>query len=383
MNQANSTEASSGGSGGWSPARIRAIALGLLIGLGICLCYCLARPCIPSLVWAGALTLIFAPLQRWMETRITSTNLAAAFSMAIIGLLVVVPTTFFAQMLVEQAITVPQNVQKQIAAGKWHVVGDEHPLMAHVLTWAEQEVSSPENASEATSWGKTMVSRLVKESALAAIQVCVTLYFLFYFLRDRVRVLKAIRRFLPLSESESDALFSRINDTVHAILHGMIALSVVQGFLAGLMFWWLGVPSPWFWATVAALFAFVPILDALVLWLPAAVYLALEGRWEEAIGIAALTTLLVRGIENVLYPILVKNRMKVHPVSIFVSVVGGLILFGWSGLVLGPVILTATSALLGIRAKRLGEPKIGIQRAEPVSTKSIKSTGAVPTSQPV
>jgi hypothetical protein len=72
-----------------------------------------------------------------------------------------------------------------------------------------------------------------------------------------------------------------------------------------------------------------------------------------------LGSLLVRGIENFLYPVLVKDRLKVPPVSIFVSLVGGLFLFGWSGLVLGPVILTVTNALLGICAKRFGEPQVG------------------------
>ena len=102
---------------------------------------------------------------------------------------------------------------------------------------------------------------------------------------------------------------------IHATLYGMLALSALQGLLGGLMFWWLGVPSPWFWALVAAVFAFVPVLDTFVLWLPAAVYLGLEGRWGEALGVAALGSLLVRGIENFLYPVLVRDRLRVPSVS--------------------------------------------------------------------
>jgi len=200
--------------------------------------------------------------------------------------------------------------------------------MAHLAARIEQQVSSPENAGMAAAWLKAILARLIKESAVAVLQVCLTLYFLFYFLRDRVRVLKAIRSFLPLSESDNETLFSRVNDTVHATLYGMLALSALQGLLGGLMFWWLGVPSPWFWALVAAVFAFVPVLDTFVLWLPAAVYLGLEGRWGEALGVAALGSLLVRAIENFLYPALVRDRLRVPSVSIFVSLVGGLLLFG-------------------------------------------------------
>jgi len=376
MKQLSSIEASFSENVGWSRTRIRAIALALLAAVGIYLCYRLAQPCIPSLVWAGALALIFTPLQRWMEARVKRPNLAAALSLVIIGLLVVVPATWFAQKLVEQAATVPPNIQKQIAAGKWHIHGDQHPHVAPFLALVKQQVGTPENASTAMNWVNTILTRLVKESAIAAVQVSLTLYFLFYFLRDRVRVLQAIRWFLPLRESDIDTVFSRVNDTIHATLYGMLALSVLQGLLGGLMFCWLGVPSPWFWALVAAVFAFVPVVDTFVLWLPAAVYLGLEGRWGAALGVAALGSLLVRAIENFLYPVLVKDRLRVPSVSIFVSLVGGLLLFGWSGLVLGPVILTVTSALLEICAKRLGEPQVEFPSPDCPTPERIKSTDA-------
>ncbi|MGO8836297.1 MAG: AI-2E family transporter [Limisphaerales bacterium] len=368
MNQPGSNETSIS-ENGWRPRiRIRAIALAGLAALGIYLCYRLAQPCIPSLVWAGALALVFNPVHRWIEAKVRRPNLAAVVSLTIIGLLVVVPVTWFAQQLVQQATLVPDKIQTQIAAGKWYVHADEHPQAANLLAWVERQVSSPENASKTAIWLKTVLSGLVKQSAIAAVQVCLTLYFLFYFLRDRVRVLKAIRAVFPLSESETDTLFCRVNDTVHATLYGTLALSALQGVLGGLMYWWLGVPSPWFWALVAALFAFVPVLDTIVLWLPAAVYLGLEGRWGEALGVATPGSLLIRVIENFLYPVLVKKRLRVPSVSIFVVLVGGLLLFGWSGLVLGPVILTVTSVLLEICAKRMGEPQPRMQdpvRASP------------------
>jgi predicted PurR-regulated permease PerM len=379
MKQLSSTEALFTRNGGWSRTRIRAVALALLTASGIYLCYRLARPCIPSLVWAGALALIFTPLQRWMETRLKRPNLAAICSLAIIGLLVVVPATWFAQKLVEQAITVPQDIQKQIAAGKWQIHGDEHPHSGHFLALIRHQIGTPENASTATNWINTMLTRLVKESAIAAVQVSLTLYFLFYLLRDRVRVLEAIRWFLPLSESDIDTVFSRVNDTIHATLYGMLALCVLQGLLGGLMFCWLGVPSPWFWALMAAVFAFVPVVDTFVLWLPAAVYLGLEGRWGEALGVAALGSLLVRGIENFLYPVLVRNRLKVPTVAVFIALVGGLLVFGWSGLVLGPAIVTVTSALLDICAKRFAEPQVATLSPDCPKTESADSIGAEPT----
>ena len=351
----NFDEISASRNGGWSLRRFRSIALALLAALGLYLCVRLSQPCIPSLVWAAALAVVFTPLHQWIEARVRRPSLAAVTSMLIIGLLVVAPATWISQTLAEQATSIPDTVQKQIAAGKWHIPGDQHPRLARFLALIEPQISSPENAAMATAWLKTALSRLVKESAIAAIQVSLTLYFLFYFLRDRLRILKAIRSFLPLTENDANTVLNRVKDTIHATLYGMLALCALQGVLGGLMFWSFGVPAPWFWALIAAVFAFVPVVDTFVLWLPAAVYLGLEGRWGEALGVAVLGSLLVRAIENFLYPVLVRNRLRVHSVSIFVALVGGLLLFGWSGLVLGPVILTVTSALLEICGKRFSE----------------------------
>ena len=216
--------------------------------------------------------------------------------------------------------------------------------------------------STAMIWLKSVVSRIVEQSAIAAVQVCLTLYFLFYFLRDRSKVLNKIRSVLPLSEGETGTLFRRVNDTIHATVLGMLAFSALQGVLGGLMYWWLQVPSPWFWALVMAALAYVPVVDTLVIWLPAAVYLGLEGRWGEALGLAALGSLFIRAIVNFLFPVLVKDRLRGSSVSIFIALLGGVLLFGWIGLVLGPVVLTVTSFLLEICAERIGEHQGGVRR---------------------
>ena len=207
-----------------------------------------------------------------------------------------------------------------------------------------------------------MVSTVIRESAIAAVQVSLTLYFLFYFLRDRARVLRDIRSLLPLNQSETHTLFSRVNETIHATLYGMLALSALQGVLGGLMYWGLGIPSPCFWALVMALFAFVPVVDTVAIWLPAAVYLGLEGRWGEALVGAGLGSLAIRLIVNLLYPVVVRKRLRAPSIRIFIALLGGLVIFGWSGLVLGPVILTATGALLEICAKRFAGPELGLSR---------------------
>jgi len=136
MKQFRSNETTLEGVGLWSHKRVRGIALAGLAVLGIYLCYRLAQPCIPSLVWAAALAIVFNPLHKYVESKVKSANIAAAFSLLLIGLLVVVPATWFAQNLAEQATLVPETIQRQIAAGKWQIA----PMNIHIwlafLPWS-------------------------------------------------------------------------------------------------------------------------------------------------------------------------------------------------------------------------------------------------------
>jgi predicted PurR-regulated permease PerM len=143
-----------------------------------------------------------------------------------------------------------------------------------------------------------------------------------------------------------------VNDTVHATIYGTLAVAAVQGTLGGLMFWWLGLAAPVLWGLVMGVLAVVPVLGAFVIWIPAALFLALEGSWGRALVLAVWGGVVVAGIDNLLYPILVGNRLKLHTVPAFMAIVGGLIVFGPSGLILGPVTLTVTVLLLEIWRSR-------------------------------
>ena len=145
-------------------------------------------------------------------------------------------------------------------------------------------------------------------------------------------------------------------DTILATVYGTLAVSAVQGLLGGLMFWWLGLPVPLLWGVVMALLAVLPALGAFVVWIPAALFLMLEGSWEKALILTVWGGVVVGGIDNLLRPILLGDRLKLHTVVAFISLVGGLMLLGPSGLILGPVALTITTELLEVWRKRTLDP---------------------------
>jgi predicted PurR-regulated permease PerM len=118
------------------------------------------------------------------------------------------------------------------------------------------------------------------------------------------------------------------------------------------MFWWLGLPAPLLWGAIMALLAIVPVLGAFVVWVPAALYLALSGNWGKALILTAWGGIVIALIDNLLYPVLVGKRLRLHTLPVFIAIVGGIVLFGGAGLILGPVTLALTVALVEVWRRR-------------------------------
>jgi predicted PurR-regulated permease PerM len=323
--------------------------------VGIYLCYRLATPFLPALAWALALAVLFCPLQRWLESKLKRPSLAAVVSVLVVGLIVVVPVTFVGQRLAHEAAQGAEIIKTKIESGEWRHALEAHPRLAPLADWMERQ-NLPGTIKAVTTWLTTTGASFVKGSVVELVGLLLTFYLLFFFLRDRRAALQLLRSLSPLSEAAMDRLFGRVTDTIYATVYGTLAVSAVQGLLGGLMFWWLGLPAPLLWGLVMAVLAVVPVLGAFVVWIPAALFLALEGSWGKALILTAWGAVVVGGIDNVLRPILVGNRLHLHTILAFISVVGGLILFGPSGLILGPVVLTITTKLLEIWRDRAVDP---------------------------
>ena len=112
------------------------------------------------------------------------------------------------------------------------------------------------------------------------------------------------------------------------------------------------MPEPMLWGVVMGLLAVVPVLGAFVIWIPTALFLLLEGSGGKAVLLALWGAVVVGGIDNLLYPVLVGRRLKMHTVLAFISLVGGLIVFGPAGLILGPVVFSVTRSLLDVWSRQ-------------------------------
>ncbi len=341
-----------------SSLHVHALVLMGLTGVGIYLCFRMMGPFLPAFAWAMALAVVFAPLHRWLETRVKHAGLSATIGILVVVVIVLVPATFIMDRMLVEAARGAQTIKALVVSGEWRRVFDAHPKIAPVGQWLEQQIDLPGFVQTAASWLTNAATSFVRGSLLQITGVVLTFYMLFYLLRDRRAGMECLRAFSPLGAADMTRLFADVFDTIRATVYGTLVVAGVQGTLGGLMFWWLGLPAPLLWGLVMGLLAVIPVLGAFIVWVPAAAYLLLAGSAGKALILVLWGAVVVGGVDNLLYPMLVGRLLKLHTVVTFVSIVGGLVVFGGAGLILGPVVFTATRVLLEVWGRRNAMPTV-------------------------
>ncbi|GAB1479936.1 AI-2E family transporter [Paracoccaceae bacterium] len=330
----------------------RHLALAIASVAGILLCALIAWPFLGAITWALTLAILFAPLHARIEQRVRHANIAALLSTAIVIVVVILPAAFVAERLITEATSGIQSLQARVEGGELQALLDSRPALAPFGAWIDRQFDLPSMMSAIATWLSNLGAVFVRGSLLQVVEVFITFYLLFYFLRDRLAARTMILAWLPLTKPETEQLLRRVVETIHAIVYGTLAVAAVQGTLSGLMFWALGLPTPLLWGLVMGLLSIVPVLGAFIVWIPAAALLLLDGSWIRAVILAAWGGIVVGSIDNVLRPMFVGNRLRLHSIPAFISIIGGLLLFGASGFILGPLAATMTMLVVQFWTRR-------------------------------
>ena len=175
-----------------------------------------------------------------------------------------------------------------------------------------------------------------------------SLFILFYFFRDMSSFKDYILKIMPLERSITEKLIDNIYINSKSIIFGFLVVALVQGFLAGIGFYIFDIPHPIFWSIITVFAALIPILGTSITIIPASIYLILNNNLFYALGLFIWGFFIVGTIDNFLRPYLIGKKSGINPVFIFISVLGGLSLFGIIGFFLGPLIISLFISLLKI-----------------------------------
>lgn len=326
--------------------------------LSLYLCYLLASPFMSALIWAVAVAVVTHPVWRWLETRVKWPGVRAAIAVGGVALAILAPVVFLIYFSAAQIADTIELWQSPEYRARWDQILANNPRVGEAWNRLSEDFDLPAAVQQTARQIQTVVTTILSGLFYTAVQAVLMLFVLYYLYRDQDDVLAAVARYSPLTKPETDHLLGRLNDTIHATIYGSVVVALVQGTLGGFIFWVLGVQGAVLWGVVMGLLATIPYLGTFVIWAPVAAFLAISGEWGKAAVLVGWGTLAIGLVDNLLYPMLVGNRLRQHTVITFIAVIGGLALFGATGIVLGPIVATLTFTLLEIwrrRTQRLAE----------------------------
>lgn len=344
------------------------ILLMFITGLMLYLCWQMLLPFISIILWSVILVIIFHPFYRKIYSRTKNHTVSAIITIAISLLTFIIPVMLVSAAAINElagfAGTTISYIQRVIA-------DPQHSQLGYLYNYINgfvnlEEVIKPEDIkSLATNVSQMMLSAswYVIEGVFGTfIGILFAIFSMYYLFRDGEKIVADLPGILPMHNGQAKELIRETSDLINATIRGSLFVAVVQGTLAGIMFWILGIPSYILLGVITMIFALIPTGGTAFVTVPIIVILAISGQYWKAGILAAYAAVVIGMIDNFLLPRMIKQRAKMNELFVFFSVVGGLQLFGILGLFMGPIILAIALGLLTVfKGEKINTDTISVQ----------------------
>ncbi len=324
----------------------------------------LLLPYFGAILWGVVATIVFAPVNRWLVRRMNGhPNFSAASTLLLILALVIVPAFLIAISLVEEAA----GLYAKFQSGQIDLAAVFVDLRAALPGWARRLLDSW-GLRDFASLQRTVAAAIttgLQEIAARALNfgqgalsffaaLGVMLYLTYFLLRDGHRMGAKVKAAVPLRPDLRDTLFEHFVVVVRATMKGTVVVALVQGFIGGVTFGFLGIEGALLWALLMAFFSLVPAVGSAIVWLPAAIILLVSGAVWKGVVLIVVGVFVIGLIDNLLRPILVGQDTRMPDFLVLIATLAGLELFGLNGFIVGPVIAALFLAVWKIVAERRG-----------------------------
>ena len=329
-------------------AKAKTVALFLITLAVVGVCALILYPFISAITGAVVLAIITRRPYVWWRARIRNRTAAAGTALLLVTVSIIGPVLLLVQYLARHAINGAAMLQDGRAQGALDAFLGRFPRLAALVEHSSEFITLGDATEKLAGFVSSHLMGVLSNSLAAVSQIVIMLFLLFFLYRDGEMSVVFLTRLLPLSQAETDSLIRRLGDTIRATVLGRLAVAVVQGIVAGAVFGMLGIRVAVILGLLTALVGLAPPFGAYIVWLPVAVWLGATGHWIRMAILLGVGSLIISTLDNFLYPALVGSQLRQHTVSVFLSLLGGIWLFGIAGLVLGPLIFSAAEALLAI-----------------------------------
>lgn len=304
----------------------------------------LIKPFFYPIFWAAVIASLFNPVYKKFVLKLKNKNISSLLALTLVIVIIIIPLILIGSLIINEAI----NLLQAILDNK----SGFNETLQNFMKWLEtnpltQKLGvAPDSVRQKvvevigmiSSYLFTAVKNFTQNSLAFVVMFVIMAYTLFFFLRDGEKFLKKIMYLSPIGDKQEVALYKKFISTSRATLKGTVIVAAIQGALGATLFSLLNIEGALIWGVVMMFFSIIPGLGSFVVWLPVAIIMFILGYVWQAIVIVLVGFLLISTIDNILRPILVGKDTQMHPLLILFSTLGGVVLFGVTGFILGPII---------------------------------------------
>ncbi|MGC1942512.1 MAG: AI-2E family transporter [Candidatus Acidiferrales bacterium] len=347
------------------------VVLLILLAIGTIVAYGILRPFLRPIVFGLVIGIGFYPLHTKIGRFFPRKNIHALVSTLAVLLIFVVPAVLLVSAASEEIIHAAQSFNDRAAEGggllPYFLQGPDR-----LMNWLEKYVdikksglagaidSLPIRASQLLV---TFATSLVRGLAGFVGESVITLLILFFMFRDGPGMLNRVAAMLPLDRDRTQQLFSQVRQSVFANLYGILAVALAQGLLTSAGVAIVGVGSSLLLGIAAAVCSLIPFVGPALVWLPLVILLLFKGHWWKGLFLLVWGAIAVGTADNIIRPLVIAARVRLHPLLLLFSLIGGVQEFGFVGLFIGPVVMSVVIALVDMLREEFGE--ITVKPASP------------------
>ncbi|MEK6855086.1 MAG: AI-2E family transporter [Nanoarchaeota archaeon] len=314
---------------------VKRISLILLIASLTVLVFLILRPVVLSIISGLILAYVFLPAHRWIKKYVKYINLSAGIVSIFIIVLILVPFWFILPVIVQQVFDIfqfSQNIDIQGFMSKLFPTISQQIIAQTTLTInnAITKLSS--------SLLNSLVDILVDFPRIS-LNVFLVVFVFFFTLRDEEKLSEFTSGLSPLNKLQERNLVKQFKDITNSLVYGQFLIGLVQGILAGIGFIAFGIPNALVLTVLAVILGVIPIVGPGLVYIPATFYLSYSTNPTIAIIFLAYNIIFVSTLDNLIRAHLISRKTDISQVIILIGMIGGLLVFGFLGLIIGPLVL--------------------------------------------
>ncbi|GAL76695.1 membrane protein [Nonlabens ulvanivorans] len=304
-------------------------------------------PYLGGLLGAITLYVLLEPVQKWLEAKKWKPSVASSLLIVFSFVIILLPIVGIGLMMSSKVKTAIDNSTQITETIKSKVAETENLIGVNV--------SENINTEEVSSWVSSNVQNLANSSLTVSISIGIMFFLLYFMLVDRKKWLEAALVYMPLKEKNLKIIGKESIDLVKSNAIGIPLVALLQGIVALIGYFIFGVENPFFWFVITVIGSMIPFVGTALGILPVTILLFSQGETAAAIGILIYGVIVVGSTDNLFRLVVQKRLADVHPLVTLIGVVVGVPLFGFIGLIFGPLLVSLFLLLLKIYKNEYGK----------------------------